>query len=236
MQVAGIIAAAGRGKRMGAGVNKQYLLLGGKPVLAHTLEHFSRYPFNQIILVVAPGEKNYCQNKVLNSLGLKEKVKVVTGGEKRQDSVLNALKHVGSKTDVVVIHDGARPFISLQILEESIKTALQWGAAVTAVPVKDTIKVTDDRGFVRDTPLRNLLWAAQTPQTFRYNIICEAYQKAVESGFWGTDDASLVERLGFTVKINRGSYENFKITTPEDLHLAESLLKDRAMVKEFDTY
>ncbi len=225
MQVAGIIAAAGRGKRMGGSRNKQYLLLAGKPVLAHTLEQFSSYPFNQIILVVAPGEENYCENEVLGPLGFKEKVEVVPGGQERQDSVYNALNCVVPKTDIVVIHDGARPFISLQILEESVSVALCYGAAVTAVPVKDTIKVADDKAFVVDTPSRNLLWAAQTPQTFRYNIIWEAYQKAFESGFKGTDDASLVEKLGLAVKINIGSYDNFKITTPEDLHLAELLLK-----------
>ncbi|PKM79759.1 MAG: 2-C-methyl-D-erythritol 4-phosphate cytidylyltransferase [Firmicutes bacterium HGW-Firmicutes-13] len=225
MRVAGIVAAAGRGKRMGHSINKQYLLLAGRPVLAHTLEQFSRYPFDEIILVAAPGEEQYCKNEILDPLGLKEKVKVVPGGKERQDSIFNALKCAASQTDVVVVHDGVRPFISLQILEDSIKTALRYGAAVTAVPVKDTIKITNDEDFVVDTPSRHLLWAAQTPQTFRYDIICEAYQKAFETGFQGTDDASLVERLGFPVKINRGSYNNFKITTPEDLHLAELLLK-----------
>lgn len=224
MFVSAVVAAAGKGKRMEEKVNKQYLLCGGKPVLAQTLLRLSRYPFREIVIAAAPGEVEFCKKEIIDPLKLEIPVKVVSGGKERQESVFNALKIMAPQTEVVLIHDGARPFVTRQLLVESVETARVYGAALAAVPVKDTIKRTDEEGFVVDTPPRSLLWAAQTPQTFLFPLLCEAYRKAFETGFWGTDDASLVERLGHQVKIVRGRYENIKITTPQDLLLAEALL------------
>lgn len=223
MDVSCIVAAAGKGKRMGMPINKQYALLAGKPVLVHTLEKLPA--FKEILVVVAPGEEEYCKKNVLKPYNLGDKVKVVSGGEERQDSVFNALKSLPSSTDIVVIHDGARPFVSQEVLKEAIEAAAEHGASITAVPVKDTIKTGNLREFVVDTPPRDLLWSVQTPQAYYYSLIYKAYCKAYDSGFKGTDDASLVERIKHPVKIIKGSYNNIKITTPEDLVIGEALLK-----------
>lgn len=226
MFVSAIVAAAGKGKRMGEKVNKQYLLCGGKPVLAQTLLSLSLYPFNEMVIAAAPGEEEFCHKEIVVPLKLDIPVKVVSGGKERQDSIFNAIKILAPQTEVVLIHDGARPFITRQLLVDSVEAAKVYGAAVTAVPVMDTIKKADDEGFIVDTPPRSLLWAAQTPQAFLFPLLCEAYGKAFEAGYWGTDDASLVERLGHRVKIIRGRYQNIKITTPQDLILAEAFLEE----------
>ncbi len=225
MDVSCIVAAAGKGKRMGMSVNKQFTLLAGKPVLVHTLEGLSGYAFSGISVVVAPGEEDYCKKNVLEPYNLGDTVKLVSGGEERQDSVFNALKSLPFSTDIVVIHDGARPFVTREILKETIEASVEHRASITAVPVKDTIKIGTPGEFVVDTPPRNSLWSVQTPQAFCYSLIYEAYCKAYESGFKGTDDASLVERIKHPVKIVKGSYKNIKITTPEDLVTGEALLK-----------
>ncbi len=225
MFVSAVVPAAGKGKRMGEKGNKQYLLCGGRPVLAQTLLRLSRYPFDRIIIAAAPGEEEFCRKEIVVPLKLDISVEVVSGGKERQQSVFNALKILAPQTEVVLIHDGARPFVTRKLLVDSVETAKVYGAAVTAVSVKDTIKTIDDEGFVVDTPPRSLLWAAQTPQTFLFPLLYQAYRKAEEAGFLGTDDASLVERLGHRVKIVQGRYENIKITTPQDLILAESLFK-----------
>ncbi|WP_241421479.1 2-C-methyl-D-erythritol 4-phosphate cytidylyltransferase [Candidatus Contubernalis alkaliaceticus] len=232
MLVSAVVAAAGKGKRMGEKVNKQYLLCGGKPVLAQTLLKISQYPFDKIVVAVAPGEEDFCQNKIIDPLQLDIPMTVIPGGKERQETVNKALKTLAPQTEVVLIHDGARPFITQELLKESVDTARSYGACVVAVPVKDTIKRTDEEGFVVDTPARSLLWAAQTPQAFLFPLICEAYGKALEEGFLGTDDASLVERLGHRVRIVQGRYENIKITTPQDLMLAEALLREEGVGKK----
>jgi len=221
----GIIAAAGRGRRMGQEVNKQYLQLAGKPLLVHTLTRLFQYPFKELILVVAPGEEDYCREEVLIPYGFLDRTRIVSGGRERQDSVYNALKILSPETEMVVVHDGARPFVSREMIGDVVSFAYRFGAAIAAVPVKDTIKKVNEEGFVVDTPSRETLWSVQTPQAFLFPLILDAYQKAEQSGFKGTDDASLIEEEGKPVKIVKGSYNNIKVTTPDDLAVAEAFLK-----------
>ncbi len=222
-----LIPAAGMGKRMGASVNKQYLQLGGLPILAHTLAVFQQCPrITGICLVTPADEIAYCRDQVVSACGFTKVIEIVPGGRERQNSVMNglkALKRHAAADDVVLIHDGVRPFISPDLLRESIAVASSGDGALVAVRAKDTIKTVRD-GVVQDTPDRSTLWQAQTPQSFRYGVICEAHQSAEEAGFAGTDDSSLVERRGGRVRIVPGDYRNIKITTPEDLVLAEAFL------------
>jgi len=222
-----LIPAAGMGKRMGAAINKQYLQLSDLPILAHTLSVFENSPeISGVCLVIPADEISFCREHVVEARGFKKVIEIVPGGRERQNSVMNglkALKRHASEDDVVVIHDGVRPFISHELLRESIAVARCNDGALVAVPAKDTIK-TVRNGFVIDTPERETLWQAQTPQSFRFSVICEAHQNAEETGFIGTDDASLVERRNGRVRIVPGDYCNIKITTPEDLILAEAFL------------
>ncbi len=227
MRVTALIPAAGMGKRMAAGINKQYLKLGGKPILAHTLEIFENAPFvDDVIVIVPEDEIAYCREIVIERYGFKKVRQVVPGGRERQQSVFNGLKAVEDldADDVVIIHDGVRPFVPLEAVRNSVETARSADGAVVAVPVKDTVKIAIE-GVVASTPDRCNVWLAQTPQTFRYGIIREAYETAEKEGFAGTDDASLVERAGKKVRIVTGDYRNIKLTTPEDMLLAEAFLK-----------
>lgn len=222
-----LIPAAGMGKRMGASINKQYLLLDGMPIVARTISLFEQSPLIDSIYLVVPAEEiPYCRKNVVEACGFKKIAAIVPGGRERQNSVLNALnamrEHV-SEDDVVLIHDGVRPLISERVLSESINTARLHDGALVAVPVKDTIKTVRD-GIVSNTPPRESLWQAQTPQTFRFAKILQAHLSAEADGFTGTDDASLIERSGGKVHIVRWDYRNIKITTPEDLVLAEAFL------------
>lgn len=222
-----IIPAAGMGKRMGASINKQYLLLQGKPILAHTLQRFQDSPLIHGIIVVTPlDEIPFCKQDVVERYNLNKVLEIVPGGAERQNSVHNGLKALGQyadPSDIVLIHDGVRPMVNEQQLEESIRIARQGIAALVAVPAKDTIKVVKD-GLVQETPDRTTIWQAQTPQTFQYNDILSAYNQAEQDGFLGTDDCSLFERYNGNVTIVSGSYCNIKITTPEDLLLAEAFM------------
>jgi 2-C-methyl-D-erythritol 4-phosphate cytidylyltransferase len=228
MRVIALIPAAGMGKRMGAGINKQYLQLAGMPILAHTLRVFEQAPFvDHVYLIIPEDEIAYCRDNVVERYGITKVLGIVPGGRERQHSVLNglrALDHLAGD-DVIIIHDGVRPFVTQQILERSVDVAVNHHGALVAVPVKDTVKVVKD-GAVLETPPRESLWLAQTPQTFRYGIIRDAHARAEREGYLGTDDSSLVERLGGSVRIVAGDYGNFKITTPEDLMLAEAYLKE----------
>jgi len=223
-----LIPAAGMGKRMGASINKQYLQLDGMPIVARTIAVFENSPLIDGIMLVIPEEEiPYCRENVVNAYGFTKVIDIVAGGKERQNSVmngLNALKQHASAKDVILIHDGVRPFISPQIIEESIKAAGSGEGVLVAVPVKDTIKRAVN-GLVIETPDRETLWQAQTPQTFQFDLIYQAHNKAREDAFIGTDDASLIERLDGQVRILRGDYRNIKITTPEDLVLAEAFLK-----------
>lgn len=231
MRVSALIPAAGMGKRMGAGINKQYLLLAGRPILAHTLAVFESASFvDDVYLIVPEDEIAFCRENVVERHRFAKVRLIVAGGSERQYSVLNGLRAVPSPgpDDVVVIHDGVRPFVSLPVLESSVETARLLDAALVAVPVKDTVKVVRD-GIVLETPPRESLWLAQTPQTFRYRVIRDAHERAAAEAWLGTDDASLVERFGKQVHIVCGDYGNFKITTPEDLVLAEAFLKNEGL-------
>ncbi|MCL2760814.1 MAG: 2-C-methyl-D-erythritol 4-phosphate cytidylyltransferase [Desulfuromonadales bacterium] len=222
-----LIPAAGMGKRMGASINKQYLSLGGMPIVARTIKLFQEADFiDEIYPIVPLAEIEYCQKEVIDKFVFTKVRSIVAGGPERQHSVRNGLRAIdGSNSeDIVIIHDGVRPLVPLNVVKESVKTASVYDGAVVAVPVKDTVKVVDD-GQITETPPRGRLWLAQTPQTFRYKIIRDAHEAADVEGFLGTDDASLLERLGKKVGIVLGDYRNIKITTPEDIVLAEAFLK-----------
>jgi 2-C-methyl-D-erythritol 4-phosphate cytidylyltransferase len=224
-----LIPAAGMGKRMGASINKQYLQLDGLPIVARTISVFEQSPdIDAIYLVIPEAEIPYCREHVVEACGFRKVVEIVPGGKERQNSVMNGLHAMRphlADGDVVVIHDGVRPLITQELLRESIQVARTNDGALVAVPAKDTIKTVRD-GIVLNTPDRETLWQAQTPQSFRFGIIFNAHHSAETEKFIGTDDASLVERCGGSVRVVRGDYRNIKITTPEDLVLAESFLGD----------
>lgn len=222
-----LIPAAGVGKRMRASINKQYLELRGMPIVARTISFFERSSLIDAIYLVIPAEEiPYCREHIVEAFGFKKIIGIVPGGRERQNSVMNGLKAMQgsvSENDVIIIHDGVRPLINEDMLIESINTAVAHDGAIVAVPVKDTIKEACD-GFVTATPSREFLWQAQTPQSFRFKKIFSAHISAESDGFLGTDDASLIERIGGKIKIVEGDYHNIKITTPEDLILAETFL------------
>ncbi len=225
--VSAIIVAAGRGRRMGANIGKQFLPLMGKPVLAYCLQVFEECSYvDDIVLVVDAKDLDYTR-ELLQAYGYRKLQRIVAGGAERQQSVYKGLLGIKPDTDIVMIHDGVRPFVSPSILEESIRVARENGCSVVGVPAKDTIKIVDDQGYTVATPDRRSLWLIQTPQTFRYEILLQAHEKAQEENFEGTDDAVLVERLGIPVRMIMGSYENIKITTPEDMALGEIILAKR---------
>lgn len=220
-----IIVSAGKGERFGGG-KKQFFLLDKKPILAHSLDKFESCPLIcSVILVVSQEDLDYCLKEIVEKFQYRKISQVVAGGKRRQDSVKNGIDNLPKDTEILVIHDGVRPFVTRVMIEDSIRSAIRYGAVVTAIPVKDTIKMANPDGTVLKTLNRESLWQAQTPQSFRIEVIRNAYYRAIEEGFTGTDDASLVERLGMNVHIIPGSYNNIKITTPEDLALANLLLK-----------
>jgi 2-C-methyl-D-erythritol 4-phosphate cytidylyltransferase len=222
-----IIPAAGQGKRMMTSSNKVFLPLVDMPVLLHSVLAFSACSeVNNLVVVVASQEVMLVE-KMLSSLPKIKPWKVVAGGSERQHSIANALKVVTEKTEVILVHDGARPLVTQKCIHSVIQEAIQHKAAVVAVAVKDTIKTVDDKGWVTGTPERCILWSVQTPQGFDAKLLRQAYDQAEQDGYVGTDDSSLVERLGVKVKVVSGSYGNLKVTTPEDLIIAEALLKER---------
>jgi len=223
-----IIVAAGKGKRMGRDYNKQYIQLEAQPIVAHTIKVFEEMDcINEIILVVGAGEVEFLKKSIIEVYGFQKVSAIVEGGLERRDSVYNGLKAVSQDCSIVLIHDGARPLITKDIIEESIIVAKESGACIAAVPVKDTIKISNDNMEVIHTPKRDNLWSVQTPQTFQYDLILEAYNHQQPKDSAATDDAMILEALGHTVKIIHGSYNNIKITTPEDLIVAEEILKTR---------
>ncbi|MRR39024.1 2-C-methyl-D-erythritol 4-phosphate cytidylyltransferase, partial [bacterium] len=214
MAVFALIPAAGMGKRMGATINKQYLLLDGMPILARTLDVFERSPLVDGIFVVIPADEiPFCQEQVVERYGFSKVRAIVPGGAERQQSVLNGLRAMegtAGEDDVVLIHDGVRPFVTEEILDRAAAVAREHDGALVAVPAKDTVKVVEN-GIITATPLRETLWLAQTPQAFRYGVIQAAHEVADAERFLGTDDAMLVERLGRQVRIVLGDYRNVKI-------------------------
>lgn len=219
-----IILAGGKGKRMNAKISKQYIDLNGKPILYHTLKRFTESEvIDKVILVISKDEIEYCKKEVLEKYNLKIDI-IVEGGVERQDSVFNALKHI-ENDDIVLIHDGARPFVSDKIINDGIKYAKTYGAAAPGVTPKDTIKIKDDNNFSISTPNRNFLVSIQTPQIFKAKIIKECHEKIKSDNIAVTDDTMVVERYNNSVYLYDGEYTNIKITTPEDLILAEKLIK-----------
>ncbi|WP_026073723.1 2-C-methyl-D-erythritol 4-phosphate cytidylyltransferase [Acetivibrio cellulolyticus] len=220
-----VVVAAGKGTRMNMDMNKQYIKVGGTPILARTLRKFDDLDYiNEIILVVHCDDILYCKDNIIDAYKFKKIKCVVTGGLTRQDSVFNGLKEVCDEADVVIIHDGARPFVDEGSIIGCIEAAIACGVATVAVPVKDTIKSSNSEGFVDSTPDRSTLWAVQTPQAFKYNIIMDSHKCAKKDNFVGTDDTVLAERLGFKTKLVMGNYNNIKITTKEDLIFAEAII------------
>ncbi|MBW5471406.1 2-C-methyl-D-erythritol 4-phosphate cytidylyltransferase [Brevibacillus formosus] len=220
-----VIVAAGSGKRMGGQRNKLWLPLAGEPILAHTVRLFATHPdIDEVVLVVS--EADHAEVMALISA---EKLTVVVtlGGAERQDSVRNGLASLSANCDYVLVHDAARPFVTRKQISDMINQVQQDQATIMAVPVKDTIKVVGATGLVESTPARESLWAVQTPQAFRMSLLREAHQAAEAAGKLGTDDAMLVEWMGHPVSIMQGSYENIKITTPDDLWFGEEILRKR---------
>ena len=217
-RVGAVIVAAGKSERMGE-ADKLFALLGGKPLLARTTEPFQKCRLVDQIVVVISGEKEALCRRLIVGEEWSKVSDVCLGGSRRQDSVAAGMKRL-KKCDWVVIHDGARPLVTMDLIERGLEAAKETGAAIAAVPVTDTIKIAGEDRIVHQTPPRQNLWAVQTPQVFHINIVTKAYQKANEDV---TDDASLVEQLGYQVKLYTGSYDNIKITTPGDLALAEVL-------------
>lgn len=222
-----IVLAAGVGKRMNSKIQKQYMLLGGKPVLFYALDAFEKSRVDEIILVVGKGEIEYCRKEIVEKYKIHKVTKIVEGGKERYHSVYEGLKAMDT-ADYVLIHDGARPFLNQQILVRAMEAVKQYQACVVGMPVKDTIKITTEDGFSKETPERKHVWMIQTPQCFSYPLIFDAYQKMLQNEDTTiTDDAMVLEKVkGLPVKMVEGSYRNIKITTPEDLLVAEAYLGD----------
>jgi len=220
-----IIPAAGVGERMGASVSKQFLPLQGKPIIVHTLERFQMCAaVDEIIVAVHPSSRRQVE-LLVDEYRLSKAAKIVEGGRRRQDSVSNAIRHIEPGAEIVIVHDAVRPFVQQKVILHSIDKAKSMSAAVAAVRVKDTIKVGNDRGEFERTLDRSVLWLAQTPQTFRKQLLIDAYEHAGREEIEATDDASLVERLNVHPAIVDGSFDNIKITTPDDLEFAEVLAR-----------
>ncbi|MFQ5735478.1 MAG: 2-C-methyl-D-erythritol 4-phosphate cytidylyltransferase [Thermodesulfobacteriota bacterium] len=220
-----VVPSAGLGRRMGS-QKKNYLDLLGRPVLAHTLRVFEESPFvDAVVIAVAPADREMCREEVVDRYGFKKVVDVVGGGAERQDSVANALR-LAEGYGITLVHDGARPLVTPAIIEAVVKAARKDGAAVPAVAVKDTIKEASG-GRVNRTVDRSALVAVQTPQAFRTELLLRAFAMAREDGFYGTDESSLVERLGEPVTVVEGDYENIKITTAGDMDMAGWILSRR---------
>lgn len=218
-----VIPAAGQGKRMNAGKNKQFIKINNVPVIIHTLNVFEQDDHCRGIILVVNENEIEIFNELIKQYHIRKIQEIVKGGLERQNSVYNGLKRLKEEGQIVLIHDGARPFIKKPIIHELVKKANEFDCAIVAVPVKDTIKsVYND--VVEKTMERSSLWSIQTPQAFRLSLILKAHKDAKMNQFIGTDDASLVERLGHEVHIVMGDYENIKLTTPEDLIYGQAIL------------
>ena len=228
MKTVAIIPAGGTGKRMGSPLPKQYLLLAGIPILVHTLRAFQHSPLiDEILLAVPEGDLADVRLDVVQRYDLSRVSLVLAGGRKRQDSVRNALAHVRDDHDIILVHDGVRPFVTGNLIERAVAGAKKYGAVSTGVPVRDTVKEVDMKGCVTRTVPREGLYLTQTPQAFRRDVIFAAYERAAADGFYGTDDASMAERMGFPVRMIPGDADNIKVTTPEDLARAERIVCGR---------
>ena len=225
-----LVLAGGSGKRMHSDIPKQYMLLNGKPVIYYSLKAFQDSAWiDEIVLVSGAGEEEYCQKEIVEKYDFSKVRKIVAGGAERYNSVWNGLQQITEKNGFVYIHDGARPFVDDAMIERAYSCVEETNACVAGMPVKDTIKVVDEKNYVKGTPERKTLWLVQTPQVFNIQLIKEAYQKLINEKIENaTDDAMVVElMMGHTVKLYPGAYENIKITTPEDLLVAESFLAEK---------
>lgn len=224
-----VIVAAGRGVRMCSPVAKQFLALGDMPVLARTLQVFAAHPqVADICLVVPEADFAFCRKSVLPLVENQKPIKLTAGGRKRQDSVQCGLASLDRPEKIVVIHDGVRPFVTAKLISGCIDMAAETGACIAGIPAAETLKRVDAGNVIAQTVNRDGIWLAQTPQAFDFRLIQKAFEKAAADGFLGTDDASLVERMGVGVRIIEGSRGNIKITTPADLEMAARLLENQS--------
>lgn len=221
-----IVLAAGSGKRMNSKVHKQYLIIQDRPVLYYSLKEFQDSAVDEIVLVVGKGEEKFCRKEIVDKYGISKVKAIVEGGKERYHSVFEGLKQT-SDADYVLIHDGARPFVNQDIIRRCMQEVQKYQACVVGMPVKDTIKIADEEGYAKQTPDRKNVWMIQTPQTFSYALIYEAYEEMLKTEDTAiTDDAMVLERIkGKKSKLIEGSYRNIKITTPEDLLIANVYLQ-----------
>lgn len=232
MKTGAIVLAAGSGSRMRSNIKKQYMEINEKPLIYYALKAFEDSFTDEVVLVVSPGDIDYCKAEIVDKYGFTKVKRIVEGGAERYDSVRLGLHAISEDTDYVMIHDGARPFVTEDIMQRSVDAARDFRACVVGMPVKDTIKVSDENGFAKATPDRKTLWMIQTPQTFEYSLIRTLYDKLEEDkeeikakGINITDDAMVVETFSdVKVKLVEGSYNNIKVTTPEDIGVAQAIL------------
>ncbi len=236
MKTAAVVLAAGKGSRMQADRPKQYLLLKERPVLYYSLKAFEESCIDEVVLVVGKGEVEYCRKEIVEKYQFKKVGAIIEGGKERYHSVYEGLQQIkrnsetgdsGIEENYVFIHDGARPFVTPELISRLLEEVKTHKACVAGMPVKDTIKIVDDNQFVADTPDRRLVWLVQTPQVFEYNLVYDAYEKIMAGDQTGiTDDAMVVEKMtGHSVKLIEADYRNIKITTPEDIMVGESFLE-----------
>lgn len=234
-RTAAVVLAAGSGKRMNAGVKKQYMEIAGRPVLYYSLKAFEESFIDEIILVVSQDEIEQAKESYVNRYGFHKVSKIVAGGKERYHSVACGLLAISPDCDFVFIHDSARPMLTQEILQRVYSEVQKEEACAVGVPSKDTVKIADEQGYVSMTPNRSLVWNVQTPQVFSYPLVHNAYEELMQkeqellaAGVQITDDAMVVEQLAHhRVKLVEGSYENIKITTPEDVQIAERYLQNR---------
>lgn len=222
-----VVLAAGQGKRMGTKIQKQYLLMAGKPVLYYSLSAFEKSEIiDEIYLVTGKGDEEFCREQIVDRYGMRKVTHILCGGAERYLSVWNALKEM-DEGGYVFIHDGARPFIDGELIRRAYDEVVKSGACVVGMPVKDTIKIADDKLDVEETPDRSRVWMVQTPQVFETTLVKQAYADLIHQDISNvTDDAMVVEQMsGHKIHLVEGSYENIKITTPEDLEIGELFVK-----------
>ena len=223
-----VVPAAGRGLRMGGCVPKQFLAIGGLPLVVHSLRILQAAPsVDAIVLAVPQDDIDYCRADIVKAHHFDKVTQVVAGGKERQDSVRLALAAVGNDADIVLVHDAVRPFLTVQMVEDVVKAARATGAAIIALPMRDTVKEVRADRVIQQTVDRKTLWLAQTPQAFRKDWLQEAHRKAQAEGIVATDDAYLLEWMGRSVTVVEGSGENIKVTRPEDMIIGEAILASR---------
>lgn len=234
-KVTAIVLAAGQGKRMNSKIQKQYMLLNGFPILYYTLKCFEDSFVDEVVLVVGKGEEEYCKENFIDKYGFEKVRVIVEGGKERYHSVANGIEAINWDCDYCMIHDGARPFITGDILERALATVKETKACVVGMPIKDTVKIVDDNKDVESTPVRSKVWQIQTPQSFEFGLIKNSYrqlisseEKLISEGIQITDDAMVVEYFTDTkVRLVEGNYENIKVTTPDDLNIGQQILSKR---------